>query len=344
MNIFLFVNHPTAAKFYCEVFKRNNYNTYVPKQFGFPGMIGGEEITKYRTINETDVANFLDSYNLYYHGLTIDALNIVVDVISKNFDIIITAYHGNRELLRMFSLLKNKVYFILWGDIYNQFEYIHNNILNTPEKYYLIANDYLINKYVSSYGIPNDKYKYKQLGLYLKDNSVINSCTHSRNEVLIIISRLHAIRSFYDIIVRIAKTVCDVKFHIFGVDNQVFFGDSPNITLHDTCVNVEDIYSNIKDFRLALNFSIFEDVLQYSPTEFATIGIPFLYPSYGALAKVIGNSNAFTYKNIDELCDKIKYLMIDNNLDKHKEEYEKINNILYNRCKLENLVDSYKDI
>lgn len=344
MNILLLVNHPTAAKFYCEIFKRYNHNIYVPMQFGFPGMIGGEEIKQYRTMNNNDVANFLDSYNLYHHNLSIDALNNIFKIISKNFDIIITAYHINRELLKMISLAKNKAYFILWGDICNRYDFIHKNILETPNKYYLIANDYLINKYVPLYSIPENKYKFYQLGLYLKDNNVTNTCTHSKNEVVIIISRLHAIRSFYDIIVKIAETICNVKFHVFGVDNQVSFGDSPNVTLHSACANVEEIYENIKDFSLALNFLIHEDVLQYSPIEFATIGIPFLYPSHGALFKIIGKSDTFTYNNIDELCSKIKYLICDNNLDKHKDEYEKINNMMYNKYKLENLVDSYKDI
>lgn len=346
MNALLLINHQTASKFYCEILKTLGYDVYIPLRTLRYGL-GYDAVKEYRTINNNDIAQELDNFD-FYQTYSIDKINKIMALISNNFQIVIALVIINRELLKMLSVSPTlRVYFVLWGsgETCNHYDFVHNNILNTPNKYYLIAHDYLVNKYVSLYGIPTNKYKYYQLGLYLKDNSVINSCSHIKNEVVIIISRIHLEdKRFFNLIVKIANNLSNVKFHVFGVDNQVSFVNSPNVTLHDECKNVEDIYANIKNFRLAVNFSIYEDVLQYSPVEFATIGIPFLYPSTGALAKVIGHSDVFTYKNIDELCDKIKYLITDNNLDKYEDEYKKINTFIHDKYKFENLIDSYKDI
>jgi len=343
MKIAIFINHNTAAKFYCNIFKKLGHTVYVPLYCSIENnTLQYDDVLKYRNIEMCEYVSILDKFDFYNHDTNI---NNIYNIIINNFDIVITLHCINNTLNYLLSNSHIFVYYILWGDFEcpNKYINIHNNILNNTKKYYLFCHEFLINNYDIKYNIPKEKYKFARLGI--NDISKIENTymNDEKNELLIIVSRLGILHYAFDFIKNIAYKFPNIKINIFGKNNNVIFNND-NVILNSTFENENDLYNSIKKFKLCININHFVDIIQYSTIEISCINIPFLYHYDSSVNKIINNDNYFVYKNNEELCDKIKYLFTDDNLEKYKDIYQNNNSIIYNKYKFDNVINYYHDI
>ena len=343
MKIAILVNHNTAAKFYCEIFKKLGHTVYVPLYCSIEkNTLQYSEVLKYRNIEMCEYVSILDKFDFYKEE---GDVNEIYDILVNNFDIVITLHIINKELNNLLSKSSLIVYYIMWGDVECQYKYIdiHNNILINNKKYFLFCHDFLINNYDIKFNIPKEKYKFARIGINDISNFENTYTNTKNNDIIIIASGIHLKPYLQIFIESVTSKNSHITFNIFGKNNNIIFPNK-NIILHSTFENENDLYNKIKNFKLCINISHYKDILQYSTIEMACLNIPFLYSFDSAVNKIINNNNYFVYNNNDELCDKINYLCKDDNLNKYKNVYHNNNSIIYNKYKFESVINYYHDI
>ena len=344
MRILILINHNTAAKFFCEMFNKLGYETYIPFICNVEKyVIHREEVLKYRSISlEHQFVRDLDNFNFYNQNPDKNQLNKVIDIINKNFDIVLTLHVVSISINLFLSISNLRVYFIFWGDDSrnNQYHIYNNNIIKNKNKFYFIAHPFLVDRYVNTYNIPRDKYIYVPLGI----NDISkheNSYNPNNNNILLIISRLKLVHSsIINFIVSLANMCPNINFHIYGKSNEGFNFSQKNIIIHKSLTNEDDLYDIIKTYRLAININHHQNMIQYSSVEYSCINIPNFYQKGSGIDSIIKTDNFLRFENTSDLAEKIKsYLKDENN---YKDVKDNNNRILYDFYKIDSLVDKYK--
>ncbi len=345
MKIAVLINHNTASKFYCEIFKSLGHEVYIPLKCDYENYtLQGNDVKKYRNINDENIIDILDNFNFYSNKN--NNIHNIINIFNNYFDVIITLHVINQELNRQLSLINKKVYYILWGAKYNNNPYtlIHRNILNNENKYYLFCHKFLLNNIEIKFKIPKNKIKFLRLGL-IQMSSFENTYSVNNNDLLIIISRIHlnGLNDKLIFIKKLSKHIPNINIHIVGKDNNIDFNE-PNIIKHDSFEKEEDLLNFIKNFKLNLNINHDPNIIQYSTLELSCINMPIIYSKSSSLSKIIEYDNIFQYENFQELCQIIIYFMNTDNLLLHKEVYENNNRIIYENYKFTNIINDYQII
>lgn len=344
MKIAVLINHNTAAKFYCEIFKKLNIEVYIPLYCSIEkNTLEYNEVLKYRTIKKYNFINTLDDFDFYNKNQKNKVVEDIYNILINNFNCIITLHPINNYLNLLLSLSNNLIYFIMWGDtcIINHYKYIHNNILNTSNKYYLFCHDFLLNNFDIELNIPQNKIKYAPLGLPPLNCNKNTNLVRDNKDVLIIISRLHLFGDLVNLILYLAKELPEINFNIVGKNNLYNFTNIKNVIIHNTFEKEDELYNFIQNFNLNININPFNHILQYSAVEIAYFNIPNLYRKNSTLDRILNFDNYFVYDTNIELVTKIRNLILNKKLNEYLEISRLNNQKLYEKYKFENLIDYY---
>lgn len=341
MRILILINHNKASKFYCNMFNKLGYETYIPFKCDIENyVLSGEDVLKYRTIsNEMDFVKELDLYDFYSKNQT-NQFERIISIIENNFDILLTLHIINPLINKKFLSLQLRTYFIMWGDFDNDhYSIYHKGIIENENKYYFINHPFLIDEYIKKYNIPDHKYIYIPLGINdISKNE--NTYNPKNNDIVIIASRLKSIPYAKNFIESLTMNCKNIHFHIYGKSNENVYFSTNNVFIHETLVDETELYNYIKKYKLAININHHRNIIQYSSMEYACINIPNFYQRNSAIDYIIKIDNFFIYDDIKSLCQKIElYLSCESDYIDIK---NKNNQILYNFYKFDQLIEQYK--
>lgn len=350
----ILINHNTAAKFFCDIFQECGYDTYIPLICTLEnGLLTDDKAKKYRTLNNQEFVQALDTYDFYKSNNT--NIEYITNIISDHFDIIITLYTINKKLSTWLSICDKRVYFIIWGDdcstnLYESELHINNNILNYPNKYYLFTHSFLLDTFRTNKNIPLDKIQYAPLSCPKYMDNYYNSvnCNYSDLKVVIITSRLclnnyDTINERINVITKLAIALSAVTFHIVGKSNNTNkFQNLPNVIIHPTFDLEIDLYTFIKQFPLTININYAPYILQYSSMETACINIPMLYKRDSTIDKILQYDNYMRFEDQNDLINKVKELLINQKLSSMLDISRKNNDIIYQIYKFDNCIKHFR--
>ncbi len=344
MKIAILINHNTASKFYCEILKKMGHIVYVPLFCSYENKtLQYEQVLNERNIEIDNNIKILDNFDFYKQDNDINVINNIYNIINDNFDIVITLHIINNTLNNLFLNSNKKIYYVVWGnETNNQFiGYNYINISNIPNKFFSIANKYLFDLIDK-----NDKYKYMPIGLPNMEK-YFNTYNPTENTLIIIISRLSKFKysndyvHIYNYIVQLINSLPEYLIYICGKENETIKLTNGNVKFI-TFDTTDELYKNINKFKLNINISISDNILQYSSYECSCIGIPTLYKINSALDKTIkeylhNDEYIFRYNEFTDLINKINiYMKMDKNILQNK--FKIYRDIINNDKNIDNLI------
>lgn len=334
-RVAILINHPTAAKFFADVFNHLGYETYIPLKCSIERIFEDDKVLQTRkcvSLGEKKTTE-LDTYDFYRDNSQVERIK---SLLQANFNVIITYHVINSALNR--ALVSSgcsedtppPVYFTVWGDITNDpmFHYkrlnLYDQIKASPQAHFAICHRFLFD-YIEDH--PKNIYLPIGLTSDFSDARVGNFPPRLPvDNILIIISRLSN-PFFGNTLLKIHTLIGDlpqVHFTICGHFNPIL--NYSNVTM----VNPDDqliVYDLMRKHSLAISFSPSSQIIQYSPIELAACGCSFLYTRDSRVATLMEPNDKFIFTgDTRSLIYKIKQLLknpernpaIDGLYDKYK--------------------------
>ena len=321
MKAAILINHYTAALFYNDILTSLGFQTYIPCQCGIEPLTMQEQSKIIRTIPHDEEISILDEYDFYLPA-TLTERKKTAMILNSKFDLIFT-YHPinvNEYLLNSAT----KVYFIIWGDISND-HFMHyrwkkyffssstfyDKIISSNEKYFIIANDHLKEDLDS-----NQKYLSLPIGINHDIERYLNCRKPITNgKIIIILSRVHKLVEinpfFLSFMHQLFSGFPNQHFQIIGKENNnAYFQEFSNVEMI-RFENTSELYAYVSNGFVSINYSIHENVLQFSPLEMACFNVPQFYMRGSAVDKLLQQDNHFRYDDIQDLKFKLSLFLED---------------------------------